>query len=295
MNPTALIADDEPLLRDALQSLLATHWPGLQVVAQARNGLEAIDQFEALRPTVCFLDVHMPGATGMEVAQRICGHASSHAAQHASPYAAQHTGPRAHVVFVTAFDHYALQAFEQGAFDYLVKPVQAARLAATCARLQERLRLEQPAAGTDALLQRLAEQLNIPLKNPLHGAPMAPAATPAPKPAPLRWIRAAVGASVRLIPVDDIDFLKSDEKYTLVAWRGDGGKPAEALIRTSLKALVDQLDPAQFQQVHRSVVVNLHAVSHVTPGPNEKADVHFRHRAEVLPVSRTYLHLFKAE
>ena len=259
MNPiTALIADDEPLLREVLQGLLAVQWPELQVVAQARNGLEAIEQFEALRPAVCFLDVHMPGLSGIEVAQRI--------------------GRRAHVVFITAFDHYALQAFAHGVFDYLVKPIQAERLADTTVRLRERLRMEQPAAATDALLQQLADKLKAPVAAQ-----------------PLRWIRAAIGASVRLIPVDDIDYLKSDEKYTLVAWRGDGGKPGEALIRTSLKALLEQLDPAQFQQVHRAVVVNLQAVSHVTPGPNEKADLYFKHRTEALPVSRTYLHLFKAE
>ncbi len=261
---TALIADDEPLLREVLAGLLARHWPELQLVAQARNGLEAIEQFEALRPAVCFLDVHMPGASGIAVAQRI--------------------GRRAHVVFITAFDQYALQAFEQGVFDYLVKPVQAARLADTVARLRERLRLEQPALATDALLQQLADKLKAPAAS--LGSPAA---------GPQRWIRAAVGASVRLIPVDDVDYLKSDEKYTLVAWRGDGGKPAEALIRTSLKVLVEQLDPLQFQQVHRAVVVNLHAVSHVTPGANEKADLHFKRRPEVLTVSRTYLHLFKAE
>ena len=257
----ALIADDDPLLREVLQGLLAVQWPQLQVVAQARNGLEAIEQFEALRPTVCFLDVHMPGLSGIEVAQRI--------------------GGRAHLVFITAFDQYALQAFAHGVFDYLVKPVQAARLADTLARLRERLRLEQPTVATEALLLQLADKLK------------APSAGPSTQ--PLRWIRAAIGASVRLIPVDDIDYLKSDEKYTLVAWRGDGGKLGEALIRTSLKALLEQLDPAQFQQVHRAVVVNLDAISHVTPGPNEKADVYFKHRSEVLPVSRTYLHLFKAE
>jgi DNA-binding LytR/AlgR family response regulator len=257
---TALIADDEPLLREVLRSLLARHWPELHIVAEARNGIEALERFEALRPALCFLDVHMPGLSGIEVAQRI--------------------GARAHLVFITAFDHYALQAFEHGVFDYLVKPVQPERLAHTLSRLQERLRLAAPAVATEALLQQLAQQLR-------------PAAPPAAQ--PLRWIRAAVGGSVRLIPVEDIDYLKSDEKYTLVAWRGDGGRPAEALIRTTLKALLEQLDPAQFQQVHRAVVVNLNAVSHVTPDVNEKANLHFRQRPEVLPVSRTYLHLFKAE
>jgi len=142
MNPiTALIADDEPLLREVLQGLLAVQWPELQVVAQARNGLEAVEQFEALRPAVCFLDVHMPGLSGIEVAQRI--------------------GRRAHVVFITAFDHYALQAFAHGVFDYLVKPIQAERLADTTVRLRERLRMEQPAAATDALLQQLAVRREI--------------------------------------------------------------------------------------------------------------------------------------
>jgi DNA-binding LytR/AlgR family response regulator len=255
--PTALIADDEPILRDALQAQLATLWPELRVVAQARNGLEAVEQFEALRPALCFLDVQMPGLSGIEVAQRV--------------------GARAQLVFVTAFDHYTLKAFEEGVFDYLVKPVKAARLAATVSRLRDRLRLAQPAPATEALLQQLADTIATP------------------KAQPLRWIRAAMGDSVRLIPVDDIDYLKSDEKYTLVAWRGDGGKLGEALIRTSLKALLDQLDPTQFQQVHRAVVVNLHAVSHVKPGLNDKASLFFKHRPEVLPVSRTYLHQFKAE
>src|SRR5688572_6041527 len=135
VNATALIADDEPLLRDALARLLATAWPELQIVAQARNGREAIDLFDAHLPNVCFLDVQMPGKTGVE--------------------AAQHIGRRAHLVFVTAYDQYAVQAFAQGVLDYLVKPVEPARLAETVARLQERLRASQPALNTEALLQQL--------------------------------------------------------------------------------------------------------------------------------------------
>ncbi len=134
--PTALIADDEPLLRDALERLLAQAWPELEVVAQARNGREAIEQFEAQRPDICFLDVHMPGTTGVE--------------------AARHIGRRAHLVFVTAYDQYAVQAFSHGVLDYLVKPVEPSRLAETVARLQERLRAAQPALNTEALLQQLA-------------------------------------------------------------------------------------------------------------------------------------------
>ena len=255
-HPTALIADDEPLLRDALERMLAQAWPELEIVAQARNGREAIDKFEAQRPDICFLDVHMPGVTGVE--------------------SASHIGKRAHLVFVTAYDQYAVQAFSQGVLDYLVKPVEPQRLAETVARLQERLRAAQPALNTEVLLQQLAASLQ---RN----------ATPA----PLRWLRASVGQTVRLIPVEDIDFLRSEEKYTLVAWRDDAGQPRDAVIRTPLKELLGQLDSSQFAQVHRSVVVNLNAISHVTRGPNETADIHVKGRDAVLPVSRSYLHLFR--
>ena len=257
--PTALIADDEPLLREALSRQLAQAWPELEVVAQARNGREAIRLFEARRPDVCFLDVHMPGVSGID--------------------AARHIGRNAHLVFVTAFDHYAVQAFAEGVLDYLVKPVELARLAETVARLKERVRAAQPALNTEALLQQPAAQLAR-----MQGGAAA---------APLRWIRAQVGQTLRLIPVEDVDYLRSDTKYTRVAWRGDAGQPGEAVVRIPLKELVAQLDPAQFAQVHRSVVVNLRAISHVTRGDNETADIHLRGRKDVLPVSRSYLHLFR--
>jgi DNA-binding LytR/AlgR family response regulator len=256
--PTALIADDEPLLREALARQLAQAWPELEVVAQARNGRETIKLFEARRPDICFLDVQMPGLSGIE--------------------AAHHIGRRAHLVFVTAYDEYAVEAFAQGVLDYLVKPVEEKRLAETVARLKDRLLAAQPALNTEAMLQELAAQLAR-----LQGSP---------NPAPLRWVRAQVGQTLRLIPVEEIDYLRSDTKYTLVAWRGEGGEPGEALVRTPLKELVAQLDPAQFAQVHRSVVVNLRAISHVTRG-DETADIHLKGRAEVLPVSRSYLHLFR--
>jgi DNA-binding LytR/AlgR family response regulator len=254
--PTALIADDEPLLREELMRLLAGAWPELMVVAQARNGRETIDLFEAHRPDVCFLDVQMPGATGVE--------------------AAHHIGRRSHVVFVTAYDQYAVEAFAQGVLDYLVKPVEPARLAETVARLRERLRGEQPTVVTEALLQQLAAQLQ-------RGR----------APETLRWIRASVGNTVRLISVDDIDFVRSEEKYTLIAWHDETGEAREAIIRTPLKELIAQLDPVQFAQVHRSVVVNLRSIAHITRGANETADIHLKGRTEVLPVSRTYLHLFR--
>lgn len=253
-NPTALIADDEPLLRKALARLLAQAWPDLELVAQARNGREAIEQFEAWRPDVCFLDVQMPGLSGVE--------------------AAHHIGRRAHLVFVTAFDQYAVQAFEHGAIDYLVKPVEAARLADTVGRLRERLLKAEPALDAEALIGQLAAHLR-------NGG----AAT-------LQWIRASVGQTVRMIAVDDIDFLRSDEKYTRIAWR-DEGQPAEALIRTPLKEMVARLDPTQFVQVHRAVAVNLRAISQVTRGDNETAQIQLKGRDDRLPVSRNYLHLFR--
>jgi DNA-binding LytR/AlgR family response regulator len=253
-HPTALIAEDEPLLRESLERLLAQAWPQLGVVARARNGREAVDHFEAHHPDVCFLDVHMPGMTGVE--------------------AARHIGRRAHLVFVTAYDQYAVQAFAEGILDYLVKPVDAARLAQTVARLQERLRDSRPALNTEALLQQLAASLER-------------------RPAPLRWIRASAGQTVSLIPVSDIDFLRAEEKYTVVAWRGEAGEPREAVIRTPLKELAAQLDAGQFAQVHRSVVVNLSSIARVLRGANETADIHLKGRAEVLPVSRSYLYLFR--
>jgi len=255
LNPTALIADDEPLLREVLQARLATAWPALRVVAQARNGRQAIEQFDLQQPDICFLDVHMPGQDGIDVAR--------------------HVGKRAHLVFVTAYDQYALQAFEHGVLDYLVKPVTAERLQETVARLQARLEQAAPAVHNEALLQQLAARLRAPAAGPL------------------RWVRATVGASLRLIPVEDIDYLKSDTKYTLVAYRGDEQLPAEALIRTPLKDLLAQLDPLHFVQVHRSVVVNLHAVRRVTRGANETADIELKHRPERLPVSRSFLAQFK--
>ncbi|GJJ05454.1 DNA-binding response regulator [Duganella rhizosphaerae] len=251
---SALIADDEPLLREILEARLAAAWPELQIVAQARNGRQAIELFEQHLPTICFLDMHMPGLNGIEVAR--------------------HIGKRSHLVFVTAFDQYALDAFEHGVLDYLVKPVTAARLAETVERLKARTQTAQPAVHTEALLAQLAERLKL-------GQPEA-----------LRWLRATVGGSLRMIPVDDIDYLKSDTKYTLVAFR-DEGQPAEALIRMPLKELIAQLDPQLFAQVHRSVAVNLRAIRCVTRGENETADIELKGRSERLPVSRSYLQFFK--
>jgi DNA-binding LytR/AlgR family response regulator len=256
---TALIADDEPLLRDALRRMLALVWPELEIVAEARNGREAVRLFDEHHPDICFLDVHMPGLSGVA--------------------AATHIGRRAHLVFVTAYDHYAVQAFAQGALDYLLKPVEQARLAETVSRLRERVQASRPAINTEHLLQQLSEQL-------------AKLQSGGRRTDTLRWIRAQAGKTVRLIAVDDVDYLRSDAKYTIVAWR-DGAKPAEAVVRTPLKELLDQLDAGQFAQVHRSVVVSLRAIDHVTRHDNETAEIHLKGREDVLPVSRNYLHLFR--
>lgn len=254
--PTALIADDEPMLRDTMVRMLETVWPELIIVGQARNGREAIELFDTHVPAVCFLDVQMPGISGLE--------------------AAQHIGRRAHLVFVTAYEQYAVQAFECGVLDYLVKPVRPARLKETIGRLQERLHSRTLPTNTAALVEQLLEKLRPPAA-----------------PAPLRWIRASVGETLRMIAVEQIDFMQSDERYTRVAWRGKDGRPSEALVRTPLKELIAQLDPSQFAQVHRSVVVNFRAISHITRGLNDAADIHLRGRNEVLPISRRHLHLFR--
>jgi DNA-binding LytR/AlgR family response regulator len=252
--PSALIADDEPLLRERLRSHLGRLWPELAVVAEARNGREAIELFEAHLPRIVFLDVHMPGLNGIDAARSIAR--------------------RAEIVFVTAHENYAVQAFEQGAVDYVVKPFEEARLAESVARLRARLAVPQPLpAGLDAVLDRLAAEL----KSRAGEGPKY-----------LRWIRASVGSSVRLIPVEQIAFLRSDEKYTLVAWEG-----GEALIRKTIRELADELDPDTFAQIHRSVIVNLRLVAQVDRGFNDTAEVRLKDRREVLPVSRSFLYVFR--
>jgi DNA-binding LytR/AlgR family response regulator len=259
---TALVADDEPLLRERLRTHLARLWPALEVVAEARNGREAIERFDELEPQVVFLDVQMPGVNGVEAARAIAR--------------------RAEIVFVTAYEQYAVQAFAHGAIDYLVKPFEVDRLADTVQRLQARLerRTAAPPAPTQSsdafehALDSLAAELRRRRGTDAQRH--------------LQWIRASVGASVRLIPVEQIAYLRSDEKYTLVVWEG-----GEALIRKTIRELADELDPETFAQVHRSVIVNLRQVSQVDRGPNETAEVRLKGRDDVLPVSRSYLHLFR--
>jgi DNA-binding LytR/AlgR family response regulator len=255
MSVPVLVADDEPLLREALALQLAEAWPEAQVVASARNGREALELFERHQPAVCFLDVQMPGLSGIDVARRI--------------------GARAHLVFVTAYDRYAVEAFAAGVLDYLVKPVARERLATTVARLRERLAGHVASAATEALLAQLAARLERPASSTL------------------RWIRSTVGSTTRLIAVDDIDYLRSEEKYTLIGWRGDDGRPAEAIVRTPLKELLAQLDPAEFVQVHRAAAVRLGAIDHLVRHDNETATIHLKRGPQTLPVSRSFMGQFR--
>lgn len=277
---TALIADDEPLLRERLRAHLGRLWPELAIVAEARNGREAIELFEAHAPQIVFLDVHMPGRSGIDAARAIAR--------------------RAQIVFVTAHDKYAVEAFEHGAIDYLVKPFDEARLTDTIGRLRDGLSRRAttidagavPAREDDDALTRVLDRLTAELQrrgvraaeaSSADGASTAPAGK-----SHLQWIRASVGTSVRLIPVEQVAYLRADEKYTLVVWEG-----GEALIRKTIRELVDELDPQRFAQIHRSVIVNLHQVAQVQRGLNETAEVHLKGRGDVLPVSRSFVHVFR--
>ena len=246
---TALIADDKPHLASYLKDLLAAAWPELQIVAVAKNGLEATERIAALQPDVAFLDIKMPGRTGLEVAQGIEG--------------------TTRVVFVTAFDEFAVAAFEQQALDYVLKPVKTDRLARTVERLKAAPPLEDPRLAT--ALQRLL------------GAPGAP------RSAPLRHIRASQGDLVNQIDVADVLYFLADDKYTCV--RTAAG---EHLIRTTITELAAQLDPERFQQIHRSTIVNLDQLAGTRRDELSRLFVRVRGRGEELPVSRAYVHLFKA-
>ena len=264
--PTALVVDDEPLLRDHLRGLLGTIWPELARVDEAGNGFDALAFLEgqaSAPPAVCFLDIHMPGLSGLEVARRM--------------RLAERTGaaPAPQIVFVTAYDAHAIEAFEHGAIDYLLKPFEPARLAETVARLKERLAHPAEAAGAsdDDVLAQLADRLAR-----LGGGPQ-------PR---LQWIKASIGSTVRLIPVEDVLYFQADDKYTRVITT-DG----EALIRKPIKELVAELDGARFWQIHRATIVNARAIAGVVRGLKDSADLKLKQRPETLTVSRGYLHLFR--
>ncbi len=252
--PTAVLADDEPHLAQALQQQLHTLWPALRIAAVARNGIDAARAIAQHAPDVAFLDIQMPGLTGLEVAQGI-------------------EGPT-RVVFVTAFDEYAVQAFEQSALDYLLKPVKAERLARTADKLKAALAAAAQPAGDDALAAALQRLL-----------PGAPRSAP-----PLRWIRASVGELTQQIDVRDVLFFEADEKYTVVHTSGG----AEHLIRTPIVELLAQLDAEQFWQVHRSTIVNVAHLAGARRDETSRLFLRVKGVARELPVSRAYVHLFKA-
>ena len=258
--PRALIAEDEPILAAALAQALARLWPALQIVATVGNGIAAVDQTLALQPDLLFLDIRMPGRSGLEAAEVL-----------AEDWPDSQPFPL--VVFVTAYDDYALQAFEHAAADYVLKPVSDARLAKTVARLQARL--AQPAARGDALEQVLG-QLRA----------LAPA--PAPAAERLTMIRAAVGNQIRLIRVADVIYFEATDKYVNVVTAD-----SESLIRMSLRELLDQLDPAQFWQIHRATVVSIDHVTAAVRDDSGRLRLSLRDRTETLPVSRVFAHLFR--
>lgn len=254
--PTAVIADDEPLLRSQLRLRLSRLWPELVVVHEMENGRDIEQVIAAHGPRLFFLDIHMPGVNGLEAARVV--------------------GKRAHVVFVTAFDQYAVEAFEQGAIDYVLKPFNEERLATTVERLKERLAggTAEGGASGNAHMEELIEQLASRLA-PRNGEH-------------LRWIKASVGQSVRLIPVEEVLFFQSDEKYTRVV-TAEG----ETLIRKPIKELLDELDPDRFWQVHRATIVNVDAIASVRRGLKDQAEIALKGHRETLIVSRNFTHLFK--
>jgi DNA-binding LytR/AlgR family response regulator len=250
-----LIADDEPAPREQLAEALAQAWPESRIVAQARHGADAWDQWLAHEPDVCFLDIRMPGLSGIDVARRIAG--------------------RCQVVFVTAYGDHALQAFDAGAVDYLVKPLDVDRLAQTVARLKQAL--QRPTPSTDALQQLLAQ---------LAGQQRRPA-----------WpdtLQAGVGKEVRLIRIDDVLYFESDSRYTRVVYT-DAGQQRDALLRTPLKDLLAQLDPARFQQVHRSTVVASAQIASALRDDEGGMALRLRGSPDVLAVSRPFQGLFKGQ
>ena len=240
-----VLAEDEPLLREQLRTRLAAAWPEAAIVAEAENGGEALAMCAALEPDVVFLDIRMPVRSGLDVARALAA--------------------RSHIVFVTAYDEYAVAAFEQGAVDYVLKPVTAERMEKVVARLKQRL--DSPPHDLATVLRQLGDQ---------HRS------------GPLRWIKASLGATMHLIAVDDVCYFQAEDKYTkVVTAQGD------ALIKKTIKDLYDELDPELFWQVHRSTIVNVRAIARVERDYRDQPLILLKDRREQLPVSRTFAHLFK--
>jgi len=245
--PTAVIAEDEPLLRGELKEALTSLWPELEIRAEAEDGVQAIRALEVHEPDVLFLDIQMPRMSGLDVARVASG--------------------RCHVVFVTAYDQYAVAAFEQGVVDYVMKPFSPARLATAIARVRERVK--GAPADLGGLLRALAEQ-----SRPARQF--------------LRWISVAEGRTVRLIIVEEICYFQADNKYTLVVTA-----TTQSLITKTIKELIEELDPEVFFQVHRGTIVNVNAISAVHRDLHGRPEIRLKQRKEVLQVSATFAHLFR--
>ena len=249
--PTAVIADDERLMREQIIDRLKEAWPELSIVGEASNGREAIAIVQSQEPDIVFLDISMPGMDGIQAAQAVAG--------------------RAHVVFVTAHDQYAISAFEHGAVDYLLKPAEAERVALTCQRLRDRLK--QAPDPMNELLAQLSQRLGAGGLKPREF---------------MRWVQASVGANIRMIPTSDILFFRAEDKYTRVQT-----PRFEALIRKPIKELIDELDPDEFWQIHRATVVRVEAVEQVSRNLRGNQIVKVKGSEEKLEVSRTFNHRFK--
>jgi DNA-binding LytR/AlgR family response regulator len=260
----AVLADDERLMREQMRARLAEVWPDLELVAEAKNGLEAVAAVRQHQPDIVFLDIRMPGLTGVEAARQI------------AQLELDDDALLPEIVFVTAYDQYAVEAFEQGAADYVLKPAERERLAVTVERLKKRLATRGTAdAQASTPIQQLLHKLSSQL-NPTEG------------PGYLQWIQASVGSTIQMIPVADVLFFISDEKYTRVQTA-----QLEALIRKPIKELVDELDPKLFWQIHRSTLINVNAVSGVSRDFRGRQIVSVKGHAEKLEVSRSYGGLFK--
>ena len=254
MNFRGAIAEDEERLRAALSSPQQEAWPQLQIVAECEDGASALESIAELQPDVAFLDIRMPGLTGIEVARGLAD-----------------ASPRTQVVFVTAYDQYAIDAFEQGAIDYLLKPITRERLLATVQRIQARAAAGHPDGATlEALLRHLSAR-----------------EMPASKP-PLVWITASTGKDTRLIMVDDVAYFQADNKYTTVM-TAEG----ESLLRTPLRELLDSLDAATFKQIHRSTILNMKAVASVNRDDTGRGRLKLKNRPEMLTVSQPFMSLFR--
>ena len=249
--PTAIIADDEDLPRSELRRMLADVWPELTIVAECEHGTDALEALYRLQPDIAFLDIRMPGLSGLDVAKA--------------------AGARCRTVFVTAYDSHAFDAFAAGAIDYLLKPIARERLMQTIDRLRERVRLAQPVPDLEAMMAELDRRM--------RGADAV---------ARIRWISASVGDTIKVIPIEDVIFFQSDEKYTRVVSTDD-----EAHVRKPIKELLDGLDPDQFWQVHRSVIVRAASIARVQRDEMGRITIGLRGHGETLKASQAYAWRFR--